>query len=194
MRYKEFNSNKVLETCINLFWDSSFGACSIKNIVSATNVNRFSLYEEFDNKDGILLASISLYQKRYSVEKFELLKKEGDLQEVLYNFYMSFMSDKQAHPSGCYIIRIATELADNNSAIKAKLDQYLKELEQHFITLLLNHPDTKNISEYLAKHLTGLFCSLTTYCVIHSFKERESLVNSGISILLKNHSNHATYA
>ena len=85
-------------------------------------------------------------------------------------------------------------LADNNSAIKAKLDQYLKELEQHFITLLLNYPDTKNISEYLAKHLTGLFCSLTTYCVIHSFKERESLVNSGISMLLKNHSNHATYA
>ncbi len=91
MRYKEFNSNKVLETCINLFWDSSFGACSIKNIVSATNVNRFSLYEEFDNKDGILLASISLYQKRYSVEKFELLKKEGDLQEVLYNFYINFI-------------------------------------------------------------------------------------------------------
>jgi len=59
--------------------------------VSATNVNRFSLYEEFENKNGILLASIDLYQKRYLVKNFELLKKDDSSQEVLFNFYISFI-------------------------------------------------------------------------------------------------------
>ena len=194
MRYKEFNSNKVLETCINLFWNSSFGAVSVKEIVIATNVNRFSLYEEFENKEGILLASLDLYEERYSSLKFELLHKEGDLNDILFNFYMSFMKDEETHPSGCFIIQISTELADSNTDVKTKLDLYLKEIEQQFLEFLLRYPETKDTSDYLSKHLTGLFCSLTTSCVIRSFKERETLVNNGISMLLKNHTNYGTYA
>lgn len=194
MRYKEFNSNKVLDTCTLLFWNSSFGGCAVKDIVGATNVNRFSLYEEWDNKEGILLASIDLYKERYCNSKFKLLNTGGTLEEVLTNFYMSFMKDEDTHPSGCYIIRIATELADANEDVKNKLDLYLKDLEQRFKLLIVNYDFSPEKVNYLAKHLTGLFCSLTTFCVIHSFKERQSLVNSGISMLLKKQPNHATNA
>ncbi|OIQ40986.1 MAG: hypothetical protein BM563_02200 [Bacteroidetes bacterium MedPE-SWsnd-G1] len=194
MRYKEFNSNKVLETCINLFWNTSFGGCSVKEIVTETGVNRFSLYDEWEHKEGILLASIDLYQQRYSQEKFKILESEGDLREVLTKFYMSFMIDEKTHPSGCYIIRIATELADNNIDVKNKLDRYLNELEHQFKTFISNYSESNKNIDYLAKHLTGLFCSLTTFCVIHSFEERKSLVNSGISMLLKNSTHHATHA
>lgn len=194
MRYKEFNSNKVLDTCIQLFWNTSFGGCAVNEIVKATNVNRFSLYEEFENKEGILLASIDLYEQRYNQQKFDLLDKEGSIEDVLYNFYMSYMNDEATHPPGCYIIRISTELADNNMDVKNKLDLYLKKLEQHLKLFLLKHAETSERAVYLAKHLTGLFCSLTTFCVIHEFNERKSLVNNGISMLLKNQSNHATYA
>lgn len=194
MRLKEFNANSVLDKCIHLFWNASFGSCAIKDIVAATKVNRFSLYEEFNNKEGILLASIDLYEERYSSLKFDILNRDGNLHEVLYAFYMSFMQDEEHHPSGCYIIRIATELADANTDVKTKLNSYLETLEQQFTLLLLKYNETKSTAPYLAKHLTGLFCSLTTFCVIHSFRERKSLVTSGISLLLKNHLNHATYA
>jgi AcrR family transcriptional regulator len=58
MRYKEFNRNKILEDCISLFWKQSYTGTSISDIVKATNVNLYSLYNEFKNKRGILDASI----------------------------------------------------------------------------------------------------------------------------------------
>ena len=62
MRYKEFNRNSVLEKCIPLFWKNGFRACAISDIVEETGVNRFSLYEEFENKEGILYAALELYR------------------------------------------------------------------------------------------------------------------------------------
>ena len=64
MRYKEFHKNTVLEKCIPLFWKNGFGACTISDIVRTTGVNRFSLYEEFNNKEGILHNALALYQQR----------------------------------------------------------------------------------------------------------------------------------
>ena len=194
MRLKEFNANSVLEKSIDLFWNTSFGHCSIKDIVEVTGVNRFSLYEEFENKEGILLTSMDLYIDRRINPKLELLEADEKLSDTLSSFYMSLMNDNPKHPSGCYIIRIATELADNNQEVRAKLDAYLQILENKFLALLEKYPETKNNTSYFAKHLLGLFCSLTTFCVIHSFQERKSLVKSGLSMLFKNHSNYATHA
>ena len=58
MRYKEYNPNSVLEKSIPLFWEHGFGGCAIKEIVEATGVNRFSLYQEFEDKEGILYLSL----------------------------------------------------------------------------------------------------------------------------------------
>lgn len=193
MRYKEFNKNKVLENCISLFWTNGFGSCSIKDIVTATNVNRFSLYDEFQNKEGLLESSLALYQKRYSQKKIDLLQTKGTIQEVLTNFYMSFMVDNDQHPPGCFIIHISTELADNNSMVKNVLGNYLKELENQLITTLNNYEESEENSLFLAKHLTGLFCTLTCFCVINSLEERKSLVQNGIQMLLKKQETHATH-
>lgn len=76
MRYKEYNTNNVLEKSIKLFWENGFRGCSINEIVQTTGVNRFSLYHEFENKEGILYASLHLYKKRYCQEKLDLLNAE----------------------------------------------------------------------------------------------------------------------
>jgi TetR/AcrR family transcriptional repressor of nem operon len=100
MRYKEYNVNKVLEKSIKLFWENGFRGCSINKIVNITGVNRFSLYHEFENKEGILYASLHLYRGRYCQEKLDYLKKEGSLPDILKEFYLSFIDENNAIP-GC---------------------------------------------------------------------------------------------
>ena len=78
MRYKEYNVNKVLEQSTNIFWTKGFKACSINDIVEETGVNRFSLYHEFQDKNGILYESLKLYRERHASVKLEALKKDGD--------------------------------------------------------------------------------------------------------------------
>ena len=67
----EYNVNSVLEKSIKIFWDNGFRGTSINEIVNATGLNRFSLYHEFENNEGILYASLKLYRDRYCQEKLD---------------------------------------------------------------------------------------------------------------------------
>ena len=111
MRYKEYNKNRVLEKCIKLFWKNGFKGCAISKIVEDTGVNRFSLYEEFNDKNGMLYASLNLYRERHCQDKFDLLKTQEPPAVAIKNFYLSFLNDSN-DITGCYFIHIGTELAD----------------------------------------------------------------------------------
>lgn len=192
MRYKEYNKNKVLEQCIYLFWQKSFRGCSINDIVEKTGVNRFSLYHEFQNKEGILYNSLDLYKKRHSTQKFALLKEKGELKEVLQRFYLSFLLREEYQ--GCYFIHIGTEMADEDSEIKLLLKEYLNTLESLFSELLQNHDHTKQEADFCARHLIGLFCTSMSFCLIHSPLEREKHIANGIQVILNKNKHHATSA
>lgn len=188
MRYKEFNTQRVLEDCISLFWACGFGGCTIKDIVQKTNVNRFSLYEEFENKEGLLHASIELYKERYSSKHQKILNSNKQIKETLREFYISFLSDSNTHPPGDYILHISTELADGNEKIKQTLDNYLNALQSTFKSLLHAYPETKERADFLAKHLIALYCTSNCFCVIHPYKKRVSIVDNGLNILLSKNS------
>lgn len=184
MRYKEFSNNKVLEDCIHLFWKKGFTGTSITYVVTATKVNRFSLYKEFDNKEGILLASLQLYKSRYSNVYQETLSNTGDVSNTIKDFYYNFLKDKEHHPPGCYIVYIATELADNNEKIQAELVAYLAELEQKFIALLKTDEKYVSNANLIADQLVGLFCNSMCYCYIQNEKERMDFIDLNLNLIL----------
>lgn len=183
MRYKEYNINKVLEKSITLFWQKGYNGCSINEIVQETGVNRFSLYHEFKNKEGILDASLDLYRERYCNDKLLLLKAEGDLFETLKNFYMSFLEQK-IYMSGCYFIHIGTELADTNEKVKNSLNEYLKEIQLLLSTLLVQNEYSFKDAEFKARHLLGLFCTSMSLGLIHNRDERDKYLTNGINLIL----------
>jgi len=183
MRYKEYNRDAVLEKAIRLFWQKGFNGCSINEIVKATGVNRFSLYHEFGNKEGILYASLELYRERYSKNKLDILKtSDGGLHETFIQFYTAFLEN--SHPmAGCYFIHVGTELADVDEQIRKSLSNYLNEIQLQIQDLLIrNNIDEK--SKIYAKHFLGLFCTVMSFCLIHSPTEYREYVANGINIIL----------
>ena len=189
MRYKEFNRNSVLEKCIPLFWATGLRACAISDIVEETGVNRFSLYEEFDNKEGILYAALELYKERYAQANFDVLKKEGTPHEILFQFFNSFLNGKQQ--DGCFIMHVGTELADNDSKVQTFLKTYMDEIEQLFVQLLEKDSETKADSAFYARNLIGLFCTSVSFCLIHPTEKRERHIKNGIQVILNKKLNHA---
>ena len=183
MRYKEYNPNKVLEKAIELFWKNGVSGCSINDLVEYTGVNRFSLYNEFDNKQGILYASFDLYRERFCKSKFSILDKDGELIQVIIEFFMSFLEDERVVP-GCYIIHVGTELADSDALVKENLKSYLNEIETLFSTLLIKHGHSEVKSNFLSKHLLGLYCTAMSFCLIHTREEQEKYLLNGIQLIL----------
>jgi TetR/AcrR family transcriptional repressor of nem operon len=189
MRYKEFNTNSVLEKCINLFWRGGFGSSSIKDIVDETGVNRYSLYEEFENKEGILSNALELYLERYAEPNIAGLSKIGDVKDILESFYHSYLVPNEKHPPGCFIVHVATEMADHNPEIKSYLERYLNKIEKAIAMLLennsFNHEDAK-----LARKFTTLFCYIMVFCVIRSPEEQSRVLKNEMNLILnKTYSN-----
>jgi AcrR family transcriptional regulator len=186
MRYKEFNNNKVLEDCITLFWENSFNGTPISTIVTHTHVNRYSLYNEFENKQGILYESLKLYKERYSNQYIKKLDSDGGLIETLKTFFSAYLY-KKTHQSGCFIIYIASELGDNNEVINSFLKTYLAEIESKFIQLLRANNHSEERSEIIASNLILLFCNSMCFCYIQDVKERQRFVDLNLDIILTNY-------
>ena len=184
MRYKEFAPNTVLEKCITLFWNKGYGSCAISDIVEITGVNRFSLYETFDNKEGVLISALDLYYKRYSVDHLALLNTDQSLRATLMAFYSSFLHEKKGRPAGCFIVHTATELADANPDVKKALDMLIGEIEQRLRAILKHDGYSAQETEFLMHQLVGLFCTSISFCLIHNYDERVRLIDNGVTVIL----------
>lgn len=183
MRYKEYNVNRVLEKAMMLFWKKGFNGCSISELVNETGVNRFSLYHEFENKEGILFHSLNLYRARYVDENLALLNEKGGLKTILKRFYLSFLEKSRPVP-GCYFIHIGTELADTNEQVKTSMDKYLMEIYERFVNLLYEKGSGKSGAEFQARHLIGLYITAMSFCLIHTETEREQYITNGINLII----------
>lgn len=183
MRYKEYNVNRVLEKSIPLFWKQGFRGCSINDIVKETNVNRFSLYHEFNNKEGILYNSLDYYKNNISSPNLKILEQEGNVSSILKDFYTSYLTENNTI-QGCYVIHIGTELADSDPQIKKIVDEYLKEIEQLFINLLVKHQYNDEKAKQLSLHLLGLYCTSMSFCLIHTKDHRDRHIENGIQLIL----------
>lgn len=190
MRYKEFNPNRVLEKCIPLFWRSGFRACSISEIVEETGVNRYSLYEEFENKEGILYASMQLYKERYCINNLKILEKEGSVEELIREFHLSYFI-REKFQEGCYIIHLGTELADNDQQVRDLLRTYLAEIEEQFRMLLKRDEATWERKDFFARNLIGHFITSMSFGLIHDMNARIKHIENGINVILNKQITHA---
>jgi TetR/AcrR family transcriptional repressor of nem operon len=60
-RPKSYNRADVLERATRVFWSKGFEGTHLSELVKATGLNRFSLYNEFGGKDGLYRAALDHY-------------------------------------------------------------------------------------------------------------------------------------
>ncbi len=191
MRYKEFNVNRVLDKCINQFWIDGYENTSIQQLVDVTNVNRFSLYNEFENKHGILLATIDRYRQQVVINRVAILESASESAlEQSRKFFYAHIEDQTDHPEGCYLFTVATELADKDAEVHKILQQYLKILEEAFLKAFLAEFET-NDAEFITRHLVGLFCASMCFCLIQDYGERKTLIDNGLKVITNKFPVHA---
>ena len=181
MRAKEFNRNRTLEKCISLFWENGYMASGIKAIVEKTGVNRYSLYDEFGSKHGILLAAIDLYWKRYAEVRLEMLKNTSSPREGIHQFLKSFFKPDPHHQKGCFIVTIALEVGNTEEKVADILDEYLHTLKLAFKDVLCEFgaPET----ELIQNQLIGLYCSSMSMGTVFE-NEIDHYIETSLNIIL----------
>jgi TetR/AcrR family transcriptional repressor of nem operon len=60
-RPKSYDRTTVLERATRLFWTQGYEGTHLSDLVEATGLNRFSLYNEFGGKEGLYTAALEHY-------------------------------------------------------------------------------------------------------------------------------------
>lgn len=130
-RPKEYDREEVLKTATQLFLEKGFVGTSMTALVHVTGVQRRSMYNEFNNKDGLFLACIDSYLNTTSKDLVVILRqKPRGIRNI-----EAFLRDRIEYASsggckGCLLVNTAIEKELISKQIQDKVIESLKSTEK----------------------------------------------------------------
>ena len=139
-RKKNYDRDVLIGKAVDIFRDHGFAGSSTQMLVEGLGVNRFSLYAEFGNKQGLFDAALQRYDEEVIERSFGPLEAPGaGVAEVraLLAFYGS-ASEGPASGRGCLFCNTAVEFGPNNPSGAEFVQRYFKRLSEAFYATLNN--------------------------------------------------------
>jgi TetR/AcrR family transcriptional regulator, copper-responsive repressor len=111
-RRPEYDEVAVIEAAVEVFWRHGYSAASINELIAATGLSRSSLYQRFQDKDGLFREALSSYTDRV-LRRMNAIRADtarGRLDAMLRQFLPKEVGTKR--PAGCLLARCCVEMAD----------------------------------------------------------------------------------
>nr|WP_321274203.1 TetR/AcrR family transcriptional regulator [uncultured Vibrio sp.] len=110
-RKANFDRDEKLLVAMNLFWRKGFSNTSISDLTAELNINRFSLYNTYGDKQQLYYEALDAYLKKVSLPSLvNLRKKEASLGEIE-TFLTSFAALQRKSSCGCFVQNALVEHA-----------------------------------------------------------------------------------
>jgi TetR/AcrR family transcriptional regulator, transcriptional repressor for nem operon len=137
-RTKAFEPEEALEKAMRLFWRKGYESASVQDLVEATGVNRFSLYETFGDKHQLFLAAIDRYAKTRAAGKLEKLEAGKDAREAIREYFDDLVDELCSEDGrrGCFLLNCAVESAPHDAKVAKRVGAHFKRLERAFYEAL----------------------------------------------------------
>ena len=108
----EENRDLVIGKATELFWRMGYDKVSVGDLVEATGLNRYALYQTFGGKREIFLAILDSYiQDSYSAVEAILAEEGQSPYDALYETIAQKMLDPEIFPAGCLMCTTAVDVA-----------------------------------------------------------------------------------
>ncbi|CAN5730003.1 TetR/AcrR family transcriptional regulator [soil metagenome] len=133
-----FDPDTVLDQVVQLFWEQGYRATSVQDLVTATGLNRSSLYHHFGGKDDLFAAALQHYVTHYSAERLAVLQQQGSVTEALRAYFDDLVdfSSGVGKGLGCLLTNTAAEVAPHDARTRATLADRFAEIRTVFENLL----------------------------------------------------------
>ena len=167
-RKKNYDRDTLTKNAMEIFRDHGFTGTSAQMLVDGLGVNRFSLYAEFGNKQGLFEAALERYDEEVIERNFGPLEapKAGiDDIRTLLEFYAS-ASKGSAAGRGCLLCNTAVEFGPVDPGGAGFVQRYFERLSRAFYTALQNAYDRGELlnsvtprveADFLTSSVLGLF-------------------------------------
>lgn len=165
--------DNIVETASNLFYKKGYNLTGINEIIREAGIAKATLYSHFRSKEDICVAYLK--HKNYTflkdIKTFSLKAPKGKKQLLaLFDFLSLFFKDKGFN--GCWCIKTAAEIPQDNEKIKTEIqnqkNQFLQLIE--FLTSANFPKRSEKENDVLAKQVYLLYESAITEAHVHSDK------------------------
>lgn len=106
------------------FWESGFEGSSMQDLVERMGISRQSLYDTYGNKRELFESALKRYREDVIEPKIaELLDPSRSPTEAIANHLRSIAEGCSEMPTGCLMVRTATEIPLDDAEIGRLLNQ-----------------------------------------------------------------------
>lgn len=104
-RPRSFDSEKMLEQALGLFWQQGYLGTSYSDLCARTGLTKPSLYAAYGNKEKTFLTALDLYVARYVQPGIDGLGRESNAREAIRLLLVATAKGLTANdtPPGCMI-------------------------------------------------------------------------------------------
>ncbi|MBJ7338211.1 TetR/AcrR family transcriptional regulator [Mycolicibacterium sp.] len=167
---RQFDTDRVVEKAMNLFWERGYEATSMQDLTEALGVGRGSLYAAFGSKDGLYRAALAHYLGLMASAMLHTLEGGGDVRTTVRNALLGRLTSAAEDPArrGCMLVNAVCErlpgdehthqtVFEVTSANRDALERALAEaVVRGEITPAF---DPRSLAAFLVACLTGLLVS-----------------------------------
>lgn len=166
-RTKNFDRDVVLGKAMELFWRKGFHATSIQDLVNHLGIERSSIYATFGDKDTLYHEALSRYQHMSQDQLSDMPLYTHNIREWLRRFLYGMIEESRRDKDrkGCFMVNASIDLASENPAIYAYVNQNQEEFVARFVPVFLRaieqgeldpSNDPHSLALYLFNAINGL--------------------------------------
>ena len=163
-RKKNYDRDTVIEQAMEIFRDHGFAGTSSQMLVEGLGVNRFSLYAEFGNKQGLYDVALERYDQQVVERNFGPLETPAaGIEEI--SLLLEFFASASKGPTsgrGCLLCNTAVEFGPQDPSGGDFVQRYFKRISNAFYKAL-NNAQKKGVllSEVAPKEEADFFTATT---------------------------------
>ncbi|MPY30537.1 TetR/AcrR family transcriptional regulator [Streptomyces adustus] len=137
---KHFDPDAALDTVVRLFWHQGVATTGIQDIVTATGLNRSSLYATFGGKQELYLAALERYREQWSRPAFRGLAEDRRGLPAVAEFFDALITVRCSGAYarwGCLVSNAQAGAENGDPDVRAFLDRHHEELREALHAVLL---------------------------------------------------------
>ncbi|QOV36700.1 TetR/AcrR family transcriptional regulator [Streptomyces ferrugineus] len=128
---KHFDPDTALDTVVRLFWRQGVASTGIQDVVTATGLNRSSLYATFGGKQELYRAALRRYIERRSQPAFRRLAEDERGLPALADFFAGLIEARCSGEYarwGCMVSNAHAGAENGDQDVRGLLDRHHQQL------------------------------------------------------------------
>lgn len=165
-RTPKHTKDETVDRALHHFWQHGYLNTSIDDLVEATGVQRYGLYQNFDSKHGLFLAALRRYQEIYITHRLRDLEGDGTGIKAIESSIsdLATFADSPLGRYGCLLCNTAVELGGRDEGSDIEVQRFASRLRDAFkraVSVAQRNgdidasTDPDNLADYLAGVVIG---------------------------------------